>query len=165
MSAAESPSSRSAQARSARRRSPIVAFSLLERGSGDAGALVGAGDVTRERDDHGGVAGGHDFLEDVLEHHGWDLAGARQLVGLHEALEELGSGDVDAFGEFLVAEGDGHGDDLDAVVAGVVFLYVRRRINDDANGHNASQLGCFPPILSFACRCLVKSEERRVNCS
>ena len=118
-----------------------------------------------ERDDHGGVAGGHDFLEDVLEHHGVDLGGARQLVGLHEALEELGSGDVDAFGEFLVAEGDGHGDDLDAVVAGVVFLYVRRRINDDDEWPECLPARLFSLYSLFACCCLSNPEERRVNCS
>ena len=120
---------------------------LLERGRGDAGALVGAGDVAGKRDADDLVAGIDGLLEEVLEHHGRDLARAGQLVGFYEALEELLARKVDALGVLFGAECDGHGDDGNVVGAGVALFHVRRRVHDDANGHNAS-LEVVPPILS-----------------
>ena len=111
---------------------------LLERGRGDAGALVGAGDVAGKRDADDLVAGIDGLLEEVLEHHGRDLARAGQLVGFYEALEELLARKVDALGVLFGAECDGHGDDGNVVGAGVALFHVRRRVHDDANGHNAS---------------------------
>ena len=84
------------------------------------------------------VAGIDGLLEEVLEHHGRDLARAGQLVGFYEALEELLARKVDALGVLFGAECDGHGDDGNVVGAGVALFPVRRRVHDDANGHNAS---------------------------
>ena len=138
---------------------------LLERRRGDAGALVGAGDVAGKRDADDLVARIDGLLEEVLEHHGRDLARAGQLVGFYEALEELLPRKIDALGELLGAERDGHGDDGDVVLGGVVLFHVRRRVHDDANGHDASRVNCFLAYFIVRTRGFVEARKRQVNCS
>lgn len=138
---------------------------LLKRRRGDAGALVGAGDVAGKRDADDLVAGIDGLLEEVLEHHGRDLARAGQLVGFYEALEELLARKVDALGVLFGAECDGHGDDGNVVGAGVALFHVRRRVHDDANGHNASRVNCFLAYFIVRTRGFVEARKRQVNCS
>lgn len=88
------------------------------------------------------VAGIDGLLEEVLEHHGRDLARAGQLVGFYEALEELLARKVDALGVLFGAECDGHGDDGNVVGAGVASSM-------SADESTMMRMATMPPSKSF----------------
>ena len=115
----------------------------LEFLGGDAGGLVGAGELGGQGDDHGGVTIVDDLLHSLLPGGGSDLAGGGVLLlagGQH--FVELLVAQVHGIGEFLLAEADGQRDMNNGQLLAFTGQHVGCGINDELDSHIWAPFRC-----------------------